>query len=171
MAGTQWLWAILAFLLQTITLMAVFEGACRLVERSERVRNNIMTIEEWIKSMIRSDKYSARCKKRYCRRYISAKRKGKTTRIGRKKPRWKQLDIIKAFTAERDKEKQGPEPDIRHKPQSFRPDSDSFLIGIDNHASFTISNNSHHFVGPITPLKGPRTWPTSPPKSYPNQWR
>ena len=32
--------------------------------------------------------------------------------------------------------------------------SDSFTIGIDNHASATISNRSSHFVGTITPVKG-----------------
>ena len=33
-------------------------------------------------------------------------------------------------------------------------DSDSFTIGIDNHASTTISKRSSHFIRVITPVKG-----------------
>ena len=36
---------------------------------------------------------------------------------------------------------------------SYSPDSDSFDIGIDTHASFTMSNNRRHFVGPIKPSR------------------
>ena len=32
-------------------------------------------------------------------------------------------------------------------------DSDSFKIGVDNHSSFTISNNVHHFAGKLRPYK------------------
>ena len=35
----------------------------------------------------------------------------------------------------------------------YRFDSDSFKIGVDNHSSFTISNNAHHFVGQLRPYK------------------
>ena len=35
---------------------------------------------------------------------------------------------------------------------TFRPDSDSFTIGVDTHASYCMSNNKNHFVGPITPV-------------------
>ena len=39
--------------------------------------------------------------------------------------------------------------DDRLIPTKF--DSDSFIIGIDNHASRTMTNNIDHFIGPLTP--------------------
>ena len=32
---------------------------------------------------------------------------------------------------------------------TFKLDSDSFTIGVDNHASFSMSNDKKHFVGTI----------------------
>ena len=43
---------------------------------------------------------------------------------------------------------------IRRILQNFPVNLDSFIIGIDNHASTIISNISSHLVGAITPVKG-----------------
>ena len=77
---------------------------------------------------------------RYTRRkYISAKSRGKSTRVGTKK--CQPLTLYTVFkttvyqTAYKTKRKRG---------RSFTFDSDSFIIGVDNHASRTISNNINH---------------------------
>ena len=45
---------------------------------------------------------------------------------------------------------------IRRILQNFPVNLDSFIIGIDNHASTIISNISNHFFGAITTVKGKR---------------
>lgn len=41
---------------------------------------------------------------------------------------------------------------LRNKPISGRFDSDSFLIGVDNHASACMVNDRSRIIGPLTPL-------------------
>jgi len=42
-----------------------------------------------------------------------------------------------------------PGKDINMRPQTFKVDSDLFIIGVDRHATRTISNNPDHFIMPI----------------------
>ena len=84
---------------------------------------------------------------RYTRRkYISAKSRGKSTRVGTNK--CQPLTLYKVFkttvyqTAYKTKRKRG---------RSLTFDSDSFVIGIDNHISRIISNNINHFITALTP--------------------
>ena len=44
-----------------------------------------------------------------------------------------------------------PSPEIKSK-LFYIFDSDSFQIGIDNHSSYSISNNLEHFIAPLRPL-------------------
>ena len=124
-----------------------------------------MTISEWIKSRIKSDtehkltygqhnpkQTNKHNQRRGFKRYITPKRRGHTVRIGNKRPSRLQRPkfIFNAFPS--------LSPDtssnIRCKPHKFAVDSNSFTLGIDNHASTTISNRSIHFVGNITPVRG-----------------
>ena len=77
-----------------------------------------------------------------CKQYITSKRRGHTVLIGNK--------FLKIFpTPSSDKPL-----DIRNIPHNFLADSNSLVIGTDNHASATISNKSSHFIGVTTPVKG-----------------
>ena len=88
----------------------------------------------------------AKYSKYTCRKYISVKSRRKSTRVGTKK--CQPLTLYKVFettvykTAFKTKRKRG---------RSFTFDSDSFKIGVDNHASRTISNNINHFITALTP--------------------
>jgi hypothetical protein len=46
-----------------------------------------------------------------------------------------------------------PGKDINMRPQTFKVDSDSFIIRVDGHATQTISNNPDHFITPIQRVK------------------
>jgi hypothetical protein len=43
------------------------------------------------------------------------------------------------------------QPQDSQRPAYSHFDSDSFLIGVDNHSTTTISNDKSHFIGPIRP--------------------
>ena len=44
-------------------------------------------------------------------------------------------------------------PVLPHSKKMVDFDTDSFLIGVDNHATRCISNDIKHFVGPLIPTK------------------
>ena len=109
-----------------------------------------MMLWEWIKSFIQADtflqtKHNSPCKRpssRYCSRYILPKRKGRTSNIATKTGRFR-LRLYECCATEH----QETESD---KAQLLHLDSDSFTIGIDNHASRCISNNINHFLNPLS---------------------
>ena len=115
------------------------------------IKEKAMTLAEWIISNIQADtllrKRSRKYKNktRHCRKYIARRKKGHGTRIATKTSKCR-LRVYTACPAETDGF--GPEP-----PMSF--DTDSFVIGIDNHASRCIGNNINHFVTPLE--KPPQT--------------
>ena len=124
-----------------------------------------MTISEWIKSKIKSDTDQKLTSRRHrtnqinknnhicgCKRYINPKKRVHTVCIVKKCPSCIQLPkvICTAFPYLSPYKRSN----IHCKPQKFSVDSDSFTIGIDNHASTKISNWSSHFIGTMTPVKG-----------------
>ena len=129
-----------------------------------KIWKKVMTIWEWIKSRIKSDKYSNyrayssngkhRRKRKGCPRYITPRKKGHPTRVGNKRPDYDHLTISYAAPASSD-DSEDPST-LRTSPIPFKADSDSFVIGIDSHCTSCISNNSAHFIGPITPVRGRR---------------
>jgi hypothetical protein len=44
---------------------------------------------------------------------------------------------------------------LSNKPCEFVPDTDSFMIGLDNHATCCMENNMHNFVTKLTPTPTP----------------
>eukprot|EP00957_Ditylum_brightwellii_P151202 11513318-Ditylum_brightwellii.AAC.1 len=46
-----------------------------------------------------------------------------------------------------------PGKDINMRPQTFKVGFDLFSIGVDRHATWTISNNPDHFITPIQQVK------------------
>ena len=124
-----------------------------------------MTISEWIKSRIKYDtehkltygqhntkQTNKHNQRRSFKGYITPKRRGHTVRIGNKRPSHLQRPkfIFDAFRS--------LSPDMSYnihcKPQKFAVYYDSFTLGIDNHASTTISNRSSQFDGTTTPVRG-----------------
>ena len=118
-------------------------------------RKCVMTIKEklsWIfdKSFILFDqcfrrKINQRKKypRKYSKRYYIRGKNGKTSRIANKTIR-PTIDKLRRFEAL---------PAI-HKSKTIQDfDTDSYLIGVDSHASRCISNNINHFVTPIKPSR------------------
>jgi hypothetical protein len=92
-----------------------------------------------------------------CRAYLTgshrrATHKYKSTRIAIK--RYVGL-IVVARALPAFMEASSPKSDINLEPHQAKFDSDSFLIGIDNHASVCIFNNKDHAITDIVP------WPTT----------
>ena len=86
-----------------------------------------------------------------CRKYISAKCKGKTARIRNKSPRHSNLRIYDAYQSTH-----VCSAISANHGTNFKYDSDSFTIGIDNHASRCMSNDIKHFITPLTPTPSTR---------------
>ena len=87
----------------------------------------------------------------YCVRYVTPKCKKKPTRVANKVRKDRRYfkykyKICECFSAKHVKE---PEEE---KTRSCQFDSDSFPIGVDNHASYSISNDSRHFISEIQPV-------------------
>ena len=151
----------------TITLIVVSEGArktCKKYKLFQRGMRAIMKISEWIKSKIKSYTALRLTSKRHrphhqhshklthcCNRYVSPKRIVHTLHIGKKF--LKSIRCIKVICTTFPDLSYTKTSYIRKIPQKFPVNSDSFVIGINNHASTTISNESSHFVGAITPVK------------------
>ena len=79
-------------------------------------------------------------------RYIAAKRKGKTQVIGNKRPVKYYFVIAEANTTYVVSLTENNHQDIKYK-----YDSDSFEIGVDNHASKCIEKDKNNFISRITP--------------------
>jgi len=84
--------------------------------------------------------------KHRCRKYISAKCKGKTARIGNKSPRHSNLRMYDAYQSTHVCSAISADHGI-----NFRYDSDSFTIRIDNHASRCMSNDIKHLLHCLLP--------------------
>ena len=80
------------------------------------------------------------------RRYIAAKRKGKSQVIGNKRPIKYNFIVAEANTTYVVSSTENKSQDNK-----FQYDSDSFEIGIDNHASKCIEKDQNNFISPITP--------------------
>ena len=89
-----------------------------------------------------------------CRRYISAKREGKQQRIGNKCKIKHNFHIVKVTTYEVSSTSTSTGNE-KYKPK-YKLDSDSYMIGIDHHASRCISNDIYHFITALTPT--PRSY-------------
>ena len=124
---------------------------------------SITTISEWIKSRIKSDidhKLTSgrqrikqeKNRRRGFKRYINPKIGGHTVCIGKRCP--SHIQRPKVICTEFTSLYLDTRSNIFCKPHKFAVDSDSFMIGIDNNSSTTISNRSSHFIGTITPVKG-----------------
>ena len=125
---------------------------------------SIIKISEWIKSRIKFDtdhkltsghnrphqtqKHNIR---RSCKILLTSNRRGHNIRIGNKFPRLIQRPkvICTSFPSLSPDKRSN----IRCKPYKISVDSNSFTVGIENHASTTISNRSIHLVGTVTPVK------------------
>lgn len=114
-----------------------------------------MTLGLWIKSHIQVDDCPQRQHFRprhsfhfnkTCKRFIQPKQHGKTALIFDKRPRIKpRLYFSFANLNNSDKQEDNTCDDVTF-------DSDSFIIGIDNHSSRVMSNDRRHFKGPIRKL-------------------
>ena len=124
-------------------------------EKAKRVCKKLrMTVKMWITSISPEFNFKTRMKcdtrrkynnKKRCRRYISAKRKGKTTKIGNKsKIRYTFLQAKPAVYVCSKITTDSIDPKVGF-------DTGSYSIGVDNHASRTISNRIAHFITPLTP--------------------
>ena len=80
------------------------------------------------------------------RRYIYAKRQGKYTKIGYKRPHQRTIYHAKSTTYVVSSIEARTTPT-----QVLQFDSGSFVIGVDNHASRCITNNMSHFITPPSP--------------------
>ena len=130
----------------------------RLGKKWKRLKKNVMTFCEWLKARIKTDKFiyhkSNRFKRiknnksKYCRRYIAPTTCKRHTRVASKTARTCPKVVLTTFCG------------MKHKHSNkccghcnFAFDSDSFEIGIDNHASACISNCAEDFISHITPCK------------------
>ena len=114
----------------------------------QNLLNALMTFFESLKSLLKTEKSnqsSGKCLQRYYIRGI----KGNESRIGNKQANIRLDPPYQAQMANDTK-------DTRAQPLAARFDSDSFIIGVDNHASKCMSNRRQHFVGPIQPLTNQR---------------
>jgi len=107
-----------------------------------------MTLSEWLKSRLKTDTIPQQLRKpttHYTPLFITPRKKGFATRACRKTANFRfRIETAAPSVQERDK----------HHQQQLLFDTDSFVIGIDNHASRCISNDIRHFVTPITPTRG-----------------
>ena len=116
--------------------------------------NKEMRMKEWEKykhtpdiTFFRLKYLNRRRKVKYKgRRYITAKRKGKTQVIGNKRPVKYNFIVPEASTTYDVSSTENKDQDIK-----FKHDSDSFEIGIDNHASKCIEKDKINFISRITP--------------------
>ena len=81
------------------------------------------------------EKKRVRRSKAPCCRYYRRSYKSRPAQIMTKRVR---QNVRLAYTA-----------NTQYSEHTFKPDSDSFTIGLDNHASFSMSNDKRHFVGTI----------------------
>ena len=120
---------------------------------SRQVKKLSMTVRQYIISMSPEFNFKLKMKKkinnnrnRYgCRKYVSAKCKGRTTRIGYKSR--KKMTVYEIYQTTY----LCSAVSTNSADRNFQYDSDSFVIGIDNHASKIMSNNIKHFITPLTP--------------------
>ena len=116
--------------------------------------NKEMRMKEWEKykytpgiTFFRLKQLNRRRKVKYKgRRYIAAKRKGKAQVIGNKRPVKYNFIVAKENTTYVVSSTENKHQDIK-----FKQDSDSFEIGIDNHASKCIEKDEINFITQITP--------------------
>ena len=94
-------------------------------------------------------------RRRRCRRYISAKKKGKQQRIGNKSKVKYNFHRIKVTTYEVSSTSASTGGGVKHT-SKYKFDPDSYIIGIDNHVSRCISNDINHFITALTPT--PRSY-------------
>ena len=88
--------------------------------------------------------------KRGCRWYISAKRQGKYTKLGDKRPHQRTIYHAKSATYV------VSSIEARTTPmQVLQFDSGSFVIGVYNHAFRCITNNMSHFITHLSPTAPP----------------
>ena len=137
-------------------------------------QKKIMMLWEWIKSFINADNFlrSTQCKRhnhtcssQYCPRYITPRKKGRQSRIAYKNKRpFDQIFTCKAVTQDKESSVTPDSTDnSSNDSKLLHIDSDSFIIGVDSHASRCIDNNIAHFVGPLEPVchskvKGIKGW-------------
>ena len=116
--------------------------------------NKEMRMKEWEKykhtpgiTFLRLKYPTRRSKVKYKgRRYIAAKRKGKAQVIGNKRPVKYNFIVVETNTTYVVSSTENKHQDIK-----FKHDSDSFEIGIDNHASKCIEKDKINFISRITP--------------------
>ena len=152
----------------TIAVMMVSKGSsntCKGYNFNKRGMIDIMTISEWIKYRIKYDTVLRLTPKQHrahhlqpcnrtcrCKKYINPKQIGCTDHIG--KNSLKSIRSLKVICTAFPAPSSAKPPYVCNIPQKFLVDSDSFVIGIDNHASATISNKSINFISAITTVKG-----------------
>ena len=140
-----------------VKLVVLIADIGEFITRDRWLNEKLMTLWEWIKSHILADilfyprHYSPGPRKRhYTKRFVTPRKKGFITRACFKTTKFR-LQVFEVCAGNQS-------PDSSQAQQSnpsMRFDSDSFLIGIDNHASRSISNNIRHFVTPLS--KPPKT--------------
>ena len=142
------------FFAMAITACAVVKSVVfvwdigEIILHSHWIPKKVMTLWEWIKSNIPADiLFRSRSRKvfrrphHHCsRRFITPRRKGRPTRICFKTTKYR-LTVFDVCVADQQS---------TQTQTTFHFDSDSFLIGVDNHASRSISNNIRHFVTPLS---------------------
>ena len=116
------------------------------------VRKLSMTVKQGITSVSPDFNFITKKKntkyknnKRRCRRYISAKKKGKTARIGNKTS--KKYVFLNSDSATH----VCSSTSTTHANKTVKFDTNSYTIGVDNHASKCISNTISHFISALTP--------------------
>ena len=146
-----------------VTIIVVFHLALDLgstVSHNQRLRTKSMTLWEWIKSFINAENLLRTHRHRRmhrkcshcCPRYITPRHKGKPARIARKNER----SICRVCHCFSSIVNNSNDNDIKVHQNLLHIDSDSFITGIDSHASRCIDTNINHFVGPLKPTKRQR---------------
>ena len=105
-----------------------------------------MTLAEWLKAYAKTDYHRHRpWTRRHVnpRRYLIRSTRTQPFRIADKRSVLNQVRTY--YVMDSTEEREQPSA-----PAQF--DSDSFMISVDNCASYVISNNKKHFVGPIRPI-------------------
>ena len=118
---------------------------CKKLRMTVKMRITSISPEFNFKTRMKCDTRRKYNNKKRCRRYISAKRKGKTTKIGNKsKIGYTFLQAKPAVHVYSKITTDSIDPKVGF-------DTGSYSIGADNHASRTISNRIAHFITPLTP--------------------
>ena len=144
----------LLFLVLT-TIIAISWISCKYMSNwvSRQVKKLSMTVRQYIISVSPEFNFKLKMKKKInnninkygCRKYVSAKCKGRTARIGYKSS--KKMTVYEIYqTTYLCSAVSTNSADL-----NFQYDSDSFVIGIDNHASKIMFNNIKHFITLSTP--------------------